>query len=918
MSSGDFFATNDLYMTIKDGSATPEKVRLLVPGFEILEELGRGAFGVVYRARDEKLDRLVAIKIPLIDDPALCEQYVKEAKNAAKLEYPGIVPVYQVGTLENGQPFVVQRLIDGTTLRKMLNESGSVTFLRACVLMAEIAGAVARAHEVGMIHRDLKPDNILIDSVGKPWVADFGLAILEDEQQHHRGERAGTPLYMSPEQLQGRADWLDGRADIYALGVMLYELLVGRPPFEAKTLKELEEQVFYRDARPLSQRLPNLPVDLDVIFQNCCAKKVTDRYASANELVADLRTVAEEYSSADTVVEMASEGALPGPLTKRSAVITRKTQQQRMSLSSRRNLLKESMSDQVHSRSKFRLLVGTAAGILVVAGLSYAFWPKREPPAAPPVHSPGDVGISSGQSEPLQPKPVRPFRVARSGGTHTSIQAAINDSNENETIRIGPGTYTESLVLTSKVTLIGEGNAADTIIIGEQAPAITVQDSAVVSLENLACEGNPPTGKDFNTIDLTGGELVVKNCKVDSRSYDSIKVHKGTVLKVHGTNFQSTRHPAIFAVEAKHLEVIDCEFTIRPPTSTAKEIPVGIQVSRCSGQINNCRFRGSGAAKGIQWNDADATILIENCNFENCNFGAIFQDCADVKLSTAGPATARSKLVGCQNGLLFDRSHASVSRFSINHSEGATGIRVLASTKTATDTTGGKSAANEKQPAAARRVTLSNCEIEGYEVGMSVESASLTADALQILDCRSKGVQLVANSQLDLISSTIERGELVGLYVEDSSASLRECEIRSNQHSGVLVYGPKGSLVVEGGMIEKNTAGLIVCDGRTEMNGVDIQHNSGGIFVVSIERALDSAAPAPSAPTIELKLQSVTLANNQGPAMKVSLPCRYELLDSIINDPRNQNRPLLDKGLEAKKNGNTTIVTQTTDGSKRS
>ena len=264
---------SQLYETIKNGTAEIAHLRVIIPGFEIIEELGRGAFGVVYRARDVKLDRHVAIKVSLLDDPSRREQYIREARNAAKLETVGIVPVFQVGALRDGQPFVVQRLIDGESLRKQLADGGAVALRRACQLMIEIAEAMAHAHAVGMIHRDLKPDNILIDAAGRPWVADFGLAILEEDQSRHRGERAGTPLYMSPEQLRGRTEWLDGRTDIYALGIMWYEMLTGRPPFDAQNLAELEEQVLHRDPRPITQRVSHLPAAVDVIFQNCCAKK---------------------------------------------------------------------------------------------------------------------------------------------------------------------------------------------------------------------------------------------------------------------------------------------------------------------------------------------------------------------------------------------------------------------------------------------------------------------------------------------------------------------------------------------------------------------------------------------------------------------------------------------------------------------
>ncbi|MCA9159153.1 MAG: serine/threonine protein kinase, partial [Planctomycetales bacterium] len=189
----------DLFATLKSGTASVETLKLLIPGFELLEELGRGAFGVVYRARDEALDRQVAIKVSLIDDPRRREQYIKEARSAAKIDTQGIVTVFQVGTLPGGQPFVVQRLIDGGTLRQALAKSGSLDVRQVCWLMSEIAMVVAKAHALGMIHRDIKPDNILIDEqTGIARITDFGISRII-ERTTALASFGGTPLYMEPE-----------------------------------------------------------------------------------------------------------------------------------------------------------------------------------------------------------------------------------------------------------------------------------------------------------------------------------------------------------------------------------------------------------------------------------------------------------------------------------------------------------------------------------------------------------------------------------------------------------------------------------------------------------------------------------------------------------------------------------------------
>ncbi len=270
-------------------SGMPERI----DQFRILRELGAGAFGVVYLAEDEQLQRKVAIKVPKVSDPKRCASYINEARKAAAIDCIGIVPIYHVGSKENGIPFVVQKLIDGPSLRLLLDRYGSLPPAHAVTLMRDIAVALGAAHRLGIYHRDLKPDNVLIDTSGVPWIADFGLAISESEQAQKKGEIAGTLLYMSPEQIQGRADWLDGRSDIWALGIMLYELLLGKPPFSGKNRSSLMEQICHREPRPLQQSSVEL-TPLNDVFQKCCAKSPSERYGSVEELCEDLTYLINE------------------------------------------------------------------------------------------------------------------------------------------------------------------------------------------------------------------------------------------------------------------------------------------------------------------------------------------------------------------------------------------------------------------------------------------------------------------------------------------------------------------------------------------------------------------------------------------------------------------------------------------------
>jgi serine/threonine-protein kinase len=264
--------------------------------YKILGELGRGAMGIVYRAQDPALDRVVALKtIILADDAEGREEYQKrfflEAKAAGKLTHPSIVTTYDFGE-QGGVPYLAMELLEGTDLRTRLKE-GALAPIEAVDVARQVAEGLGFAHERGIVHRDVKPGNIMLLERGRAKIMDFGLARMRAaDHKTVTGMVLGTPKYMSPEQVAGSP--VDQRSDLFSLGIVLFEMLTGARLFGAEDMTQIMHNVTYQEHEPPTRLKPELPAMLDFVVARALKKDPASRYQDAAEFAADLSTCLTE------------------------------------------------------------------------------------------------------------------------------------------------------------------------------------------------------------------------------------------------------------------------------------------------------------------------------------------------------------------------------------------------------------------------------------------------------------------------------------------------------------------------------------------------------------------------------------------------------------------------------------------------
>jgi serine/threonine-protein kinase len=284
--------------------------------YQLLRQLGRGAMAAVYLAEQQSLARRVAVKVlaaELCRDQAYVDRFQHEARSAASLSHPGIVQIYEVGSAEAEgvrRHYIAQEYVPGGTLGREMQRCGLLSPGRMLEVLWQVGSALAAASERGLVHRDIKPDNLMLDRSGAVKVADFGLARLvetDGPRMTQVGVAMGTPLYMSPEQIEGRE--VDPRSDLYSLGVTAYQLLTGDPPFKGETPLAVAVQHLNTPPEPVATRRPDTPLALAAVIDRLIAKKPADRYQSSAELLEALADAARVGQSEGWVAMSGGLGA---------------------------------------------------------------------------------------------------------------------------------------------------------------------------------------------------------------------------------------------------------------------------------------------------------------------------------------------------------------------------------------------------------------------------------------------------------------------------------------------------------------------------------------------------------------------------------------------------------------------------------
>jgi serine/threonine-protein kinase len=416
--------------------------------YEVVAELGRGAMGVVYKARDPQIDRLVAVKTVSLwgqeadEEKEFRLRFMHEAKAAGRLHHPGIVAIFDAGeTPEKHHPYIVLEYVAGEALNRILAREKKLPLATALQLTQEIAEALDYAHAQGVVHRDIKPGNILITEDGHAKIADFGIAKLNLAHFTVPGRLLGTPAYMAPEQLSGEA--ADGRSDLFSLGVILYAMVTGHSPFQGDSATTVSFKVANREPVAASALDLTLPRELDEVIARAMAKDPAQRYQSGGEFAEDVRQLQQLFNQSSTATALASatqtrSGTRSGK-TATKVGTTVSTPHPALGIAQAARFLRTAV---LRAPVRDLILGAITVAILVIAGFeSKLFVTSRvdvNPPAVSPTASPSDVQSSSAKTVPaaettaavaVQPAQPTPPRKVHAAASHSSKQIVVPTCN---------------------------------------------------------------------------------------------------------------------------------------------------------------------------------------------------------------------------------------------------------------------------------------------------------------------------------------------------------------------------------------------------------------------------------------------------------------------------------------------------------
>jgi serine/threonine-protein kinase len=386
--------------------------------YELIAEIGRGASGVVYKARDPIIDRVVAIK--MIDFRRLGEaqaraqgHFFQEAQSAGRLSHPNIVTIFDAGEAD-GSAYIAMELLDGVSLREMLDAQPLLSHTRALEIAAQIARGLAYAHEHGVVHRDVKPANVIVVGERRVKITDFGIARIATGEVSAQSELAGSPKYMSPEQVRG--DALDGRSDLFSLGATLYEMLTGEAPFTGDSVSAIMNAVLYEAPMAPSALNRLLPGELDDLLRRMLAKMPEERHPSARALLRELVVLIKRFGGDTTSARDSADRS-----EARARARARRAARKLKGIEGDATVVISASARPSGKKRKPRTVFyrAGAAGALVLIALVISVYRSGPPESIPPGHT----AITSAQAEPTQLN-VESARAGDHGATGTAAAAS--------------------------------------------------------------------------------------------------------------------------------------------------------------------------------------------------------------------------------------------------------------------------------------------------------------------------------------------------------------------------------------------------------------------------------------------------------------------------------------------------------------